>query len=175
VEQPEAGLWCASQVAANVQIKAPNVAVPCEELVTRLSPILHAHAMNRSRPFSTICGMNTLHETNTLARDSVVAQAPVANRIETSKAAAHGIEVSWAKHQDEVRAAQKLRFDVFAGEMGARLNTPIAGHDVDLFDNYCEHLLVRDQATQQVIGTYRVLTPVQAKRVGSTYSDTEFD
>ena len=87
----------------------------------------------------------------------------------------HGIVVSWASHQDEVRAAQKLRFDVFAGEMGARLNSPIPGHDIDLFDNYCEHLIVRDQASQEVIGTYRVLTPVQAKRVGSTYSDTEFD
>lgn len=91
------------------------------------------------------------------------------------KPAAQGIEVYWARHLDDVRAAQRLRFDVFAGEMGARLNTPIPGHDVDLFDNYCEHVLVRDQATQQVIGTYRVLTPVQAKRVGSTYSDTEFD
>jgi putative hemolysin len=88
---------------------------------------------------------------------------------------ASGIEVQWARHQDEVRAAQRLRFDVFAGEMGARLNTPLPGHDVDLFDNYCEHLLVRDQATGQVIGTYRVLTPTQAKRVGSFYSDTEFD
>jgi len=58
----------------------------------------------------------------------------------------HGIVVSWAVHQDEVRAAQKLRFDVFAGEMGARLNSPIPGHDIDLFDNYCEHLIVRDQA-----------------------------
>lgn len=90
-------------------------------------------------------------------------------------AARNGIQVSWARHQDEVRAAQRLRFDVFAGEMGARLNTPIAGHDVDLFDNYCEHLIVRDQASGQVVGTYRVLTPTQAKRVGSFYSDTEFD
>jgi len=86
-----------------------------------------------------------------------------------------GIVVSWASHQDEVRAAQRLRYDVFAGEMGARLITPIPGHDIDLFDNYCEHLLVRDQETLQVIGTYRVLTPAQAQRVGSTYSDTEFD
>ena len=86
-----------------------------------------------------------------------------------------GMEVFWARHLDEVRAAQRLRYDVFAGEMGARLSTPIAGHDIDLFDNYCEHLLVRMQETGQVIGTYRVLTPVQAKRVGSTYSDTEFD
>ena len=86
-----------------------------------------------------------------------------------------GIEVAWARHQDEVRAAQRLRYQIFAGEMGARLNTPEAGHDIDLFDDYCEHLLVRDQATQEVIGTYRVLTPAQAKRVGSTYSDLEFD
>ncbi len=86
-----------------------------------------------------------------------------------------GLLVSWARHADEVRQAQRLRYRVFADEMGARLNTPVAGHDIDLFDNYCEHLLVRDEATKEVIGTYRVLTPAQAKRVGSTYSDTEFD
>ncbi len=93
----------------------------------------------------------------------------------TAAQPAHGLDVFWASHQDDVRAAQRLRFDVFAGEMGARLTTPLAGHDIDLFDNYCEHLIVRDQATSQVVGTYRVLTPAQAKRVGSTYSDTEFD
>src|SRR5574343_1581541 len=86
-----------------------------------------------------------------------------------------GIEVRWARHLDEVRQAQRLRHAVFAGEMGARLNTPLPDHDIDLFDDYCEHLLVRDLATGQVVGTYRVLTPAQAKRVGSTYSDTEFD
>lgn len=92
-----------------------------------------------------------------------------------SKAERGGLLVSWARHGDEVREAQRLRYRVFVDEMGARLNTPLPGHDVDLFDNYCEHLLVRDAATQEVIGTYRVLTPAQAKRVGSTYSDTEFD
>lgn len=86
-----------------------------------------------------------------------------------------GLEVTWARHLDEVRQAQRLRFSIFAQEMGARLNTAIAGHDVDLFDDYCEHLLVRDLASGEVIGTYRVLTPAQARRVGSTYSDLEFD
>jgi putative hemolysin len=85
------------------------------------------------------------------------------------------IQVSWAQHQDEVREAQRLRYSVFATELGARLPKTIEGHDIDVFDDYCEHLLVRDTATGQVIGTYRVLTPVQAKRIGSTYSDTEFD
>jgi putative hemolysin len=87
----------------------------------------------------------------------------------------NGLSVSWARHADEVRQAQRLRYQVFAQEMGARLNTSIPDHDIDLFDNYCEHLLVRDQATSEVVGTYRLLTPVQAKRIGSTYSDLEFD
>ena len=86
-----------------------------------------------------------------------------------------GITATWARHQDEVREAQRLRHQVFAGEMGARLCASIPGHDIDLFDDYCEHLIVRELASGQVIGTYRVLTPTQAKRVGSFYSDTEFD
>jgi putative hemolysin len=97
------------------------------------------------------------------------------NTASNSKNSKSAIEVSWAKHQDEVREAQKLRFDVFAKEMGARLPQTVPGHDIDLFDDYCEHLLVRDGASGAVIGTYRVLTPAQAKRVGGTYTDTEFD
>jgi putative hemolysin len=90
-------------------------------------------------------------------------------------AARRGVMVSWARHADEIREAQRLRFEVFAIEMGARLDTWLPGHDIDVFDEYCEHLLVRDEGTRRVIGTYRVLTPMQALRVGSTYSDTEFD
>ncbi|TSE24716.1 N-acyl amino acid synthase, PEP-CTERM/exosortase system-associated [Tepidimonas aquatica] len=86
-----------------------------------------------------------------------------------------GLQVVWARHLDEVRAAQRLRYQVFALEMGARLQTPLPGHDCDLFDDYCEHLLVRESQRGEVVGTYRVLTPAQAKRVGCYYSDTEFD
>jgi putative hemolysin len=85
------------------------------------------------------------------------------------------IQIVWARHQDEVRQAQKLRYQVFALEMGARLVSTVPGHDVDRFDDYCEHLLARDNSTGQVIGTYRVLTPAQAQRAGGAYSDTEFD
>ena len=85
------------------------------------------------------------------------------------------ISVDWACHQDEVRQAQRLRYQVFAREMGAILPVTLAGHDIDRFDDFCEHLLVRDAASQEVIGTYRVLTPTQAARAGSTYSDGEFD
>ena len=83
-----------------------------------------------------------------------------------AKPASAGIQVRWARHLDEVRQAQKLRFEVFGLEMGARLSTTVPGHDIDLFDDFCEHLLVLDEASQAVIGTYRVLTPAQARRVG---------
>jgi putative hemolysin len=85
------------------------------------------------------------------------------------------ISVSWARHLDEVRAAQKLRYSIFVNEMGAKIEASIADHDIDAFDDYCEHLIVRDQLTEEVVGTYRVLTPVQAKRAGGHYTETEFD
>ncbi len=84
------------------------------------------------------------------------------------------LSVSWARHGDEVREAQRLRYKVFAEELGARLSTPEPGLDIDLFDPYCDHLLVRD-AEGRLIGTYRALPPHEAKRVGTLYTETEFD
>ena len=97
-------------------------------------------------------------------------------------ASAVRLETVWAWHQDEVREAQRLRYRVFAGEMGARLSPPAGTPpelDVDIYDPYCEHLLVRTLATAdapaQVVGTCRVLTPVAARLAGGLYSDAEFD
>ena len=90
---------------------------------------------------------------------------------------AAGFEVSWARHLDEVREAQRLRHAVFADEMGARLPVDPAagpGHDADRFDDFCEHLIVRS-SLGPVIGTYRVLTPAAARRAGGLYTATEFD
>ncbi|MEJ6003255.1 GNAT family N-acetyltransferase [Paucibacter soli] len=92
------------------------------------------------------------------------------------------LDVAWARTEEEVRQAQRLRYRVFAEEMGARLSVPHgapAGHDIDSFDPFCEHLLVRtlDEhgRPDEVIGTYRVLTPAAALRAGGLYSETEFD
>ena len=84
-------------------------------------------------------------------------------------------QVSLARHQDEVREAQRLRWQVFAEEMGARLASPEPGLDIDLYDAHCDHLLVRDPDTSEVVGTYRILSPSAAKRVGDYYTETEFD
>jgi len=112
-------------------------------------------------------------------RRSLRPGCPQPQRVESAPL---GLEVVWARDEEEVRQAQRLRYRVFAEEMGARLSVPNGappGHDVDIFDPFCEHLLVRATARDgepgPVIGTYRVLTPANAERVGGLYSDVEFD
>lgn len=92
-------------------------------------------------------------------------------------------DVGWAASEDDVRDAQCLRYRVFAQEMGARLVPPRGtppGLDVDRFDAFCDHLLVRvvdDLADERgvLVGTYRVLAPAAAESAGGFYTDTEFD
>ncbi|BAJ32615.1 MULTISPECIES: GNAT family N-acyltransferase [Kitasatospora] len=84
-------------------------------------------------------------------------------------------QLAFARTAEEVREAQRLRYQVFAQEMGAVLDTPLPGLDADPFDEFCDHLLVREQPTGEVVGTYRLLRPEQARRAGRLYSDTEFD
>lgn len=88
--------------------------------------------------------------------------------------ARHGLRISWARHADDVREAQHLRWKIFVEELGARVSTPEPGYDIDIFDPYCDHLLARDREGR-LVGTYRVLAPHQARRVGGLYSETEFD
>jgi putative hemolysin len=107
---------------------------------------------------------------------------PQPHEASTSRKRPLRLEASWADSVDDLRRAQRLRYQVFAGEMGARL-CPIAGtppgHDADRFDDFCAHLLVRaifpGEQTHEVVGTYRVLTPDAARRAGGFYSETEFD
>ncbi|WP_409182655.1 GNAT family N-acetyltransferase [Amycolatopsis sp. VS8301801F10] len=80
-----------------------------------------------------------------------------------------------ANGNDEVLAAQKLRYRVFAEEMGAELHSPEPGRDVDYFDEFCDHLVVRDDNTGEIVGCYRMLPPERAAQAGKLYSDSEFD
>jgi len=82
--------------------------------------------------------------------------------------------LSIARSPEEVAEAQRLRYKVFAEEMGAEVDGP-EGLDVDGFDAFCDHLLVRESETHQVIGTYRILSPQQASEAGGHYSAGEFD
>jgi putative hemolysin len=80
-----------------------------------------------------------------------------------------------ARGSIEVEAAQRLRHQVFAEEMGARLHGPVSGLDVDEFDEFCDHLIVREDSTGKIVGCYRMLPPERAADAGRLYSDGEFD
>lgn len=88
---------------------------------------------------------------------------------------AAGLRVSLAATSSDVEDAQRLRFAVFSAEMGARLPCRRPGVDEDRFDGWCEHLLVRDLATGDVVGTYRILAPDRARAAGGYYAEEEFD
>jgi putative hemolysin len=83
--------------------------------------------------------------------------------------------VGFACSDADRRAAQRLRWRVFAGELGARLDPREPGVDQDRFDPFCEHLIVREEDTGEVVGTYRVLSPEAARRIGRYYAESEFD
>jgi putative hemolysin len=80
-----------------------------------------------------------------------------------------------ARDGEEVLAAQRLRYRVFAEEMGATLHTPTPGVDIDAFDPFCDHLVVREDATGEIVGCYRMLPPERVPAAGMLYSETEFD
>ena len=88
---------------------------------------------------------------------------------------ARNLHVGLATCETEILEAQKLRYRVFADEMGARLATRTPGVDRDIYDPFCEHLIVRDEAAGRIVGTYRILSPAAARRVGGYYSENEFD
>ncbi|NMG28888.1 GNAT family N-acetyltransferase [Aromatoleum evansii] len=85
------------------------------------------------------------------------------------------LHVGLATCETEILEAQKLRYRVFADEMGARLPSRTPGVDRDIYDPYCEHLIVRDESAGRIVGTYRILSPAAARKVGGYYSENEFD
>jgi L-ornithine Nalpha-acyltransferase len=86
------------------------------------------------------------------------------------------LEIKITTDPGEIAEAQKLRFQVFNLEMDKGLKASYAtGLDVDEFDRYCEHLIVRDLESQAVIGTYRLLLGSQARKSIGFYSEREFD
>jgi L-ornithine Nalpha-acyltransferase len=87
------------------------------------------------------------------------------------------LEVRLARDDAEIRAAQRLRYRVFYDEMAARPTpeTLAAERDFDEFDRICDHLLVLDRSSGEVVGTYRLIRRSAATRHGRFYSADEYD
>lgn len=85
-------------------------------------------------------------------------------RIRTTRDAAH------------IRSAQRLRYAVFNVELGEGLaSSDRSGLDADPFDAQCDHLVIEEQETGEVIGTYRLQTGAMAASGRGYYSAVEFD
>jgi putative hemolysin len=88
-------------------------------------------------------------------------------------ARAGNLTVSLASAPAQIEQALRLRHRVFVQELGAR-DALRDGLERDIFDPYCRHLVVRDEARDAVVGTYRLLMPEAAKALGCLYADREF-
>jgi len=90
------------------------------------------------------------------------------------------IEVRIAMSEDELKAAQKLRYKVFYEEMAAQPSPEVAqqARDFDDFDLTCDHLLAFDTTKtgeESVIATYRLLREEKISGLNDFYSSQEFD
>jgi putative hemolysin len=86
------------------------------------------------------------------------------------------LEIKITTDPSEIQEAQRLRFQVFNVEMDKGLKASYAtGLDSDEFDRYCEHLIVRDLSSKEVVGTYRLLLGSRARNSIGYYSEREFD
>ena len=92
------------------------------------------------------------------------------------------LETRLATTEDEVTAAQRIRYQVFVEEMGAKLplDAMTSKRDFDRYDSSCDHLLVIDRTISgspldQIIGTYRLLLQNKAKANNGFYSQSEYD
>lgn len=89
------------------------------------------------------------------------------------------IQVRLARDDNDLRAAQRLRHQVFVQEMGAH-DGPGTGLETDRFDRHCDHLVLVDQRRNpvdqdHVVGVYRMLGRDAAVRAGGFYSEQEYD
>ena len=81
-----------------------------------------------------------------------------------------------ARSGDEIRAAQALRFEVFNLELNEGLQESYAtGLDEDRFDPVCDHLIVEHLPSNQIVGTYRMQTGLNAAMHLGYYSAQEFE
>jgi len=77
---------------------------------------------------------------------------------------------------DDLIECQRLRYDVFNIELGEGLSTSDrSGLDIDPFDSFCDHLMVRDLETGKLVGTYRLQTGDVAHRNLGYYGNQLFD
>lgn len=84
--------------------------------------------------------------------------------------------VKLAESYSEFEEALRLRFDVFNRELNEGLQwSYVTGMDRDVYDDFCDHLIVVDTQCNRIVGTYRLLLGFVAENNKGYYSEGEFD
>lgn len=83
--------------------------------------------------------------------------------------------VGMANTAQEIDELHKLRYEIFNIELdeGIKENETIQ-RDIDKFDSNCDHLIVKDKASNRIIGTYRIHPSWKIHKEGF-YTSTEFN
>lgn len=90
--------------------------------------------------------------------------------------------VRFAQCEADIKAAQRLRYQVFVQELGG--DGPLVEHadmlERDAYDAFSDHLLLIDEtrdaaALGHVVGVYRLLSQEGAVKAGQFYSESEYD
>jgi putative hemolysin len=84
--------------------------------------------------------------------------------------------VTLAQSTEDLVECQRLRYTVFNLELGEGLSSSDrSGLDIDPFDSFCDHLMVRDLETGKLVGTYRLQTGNVARHNLGYYGNQLFD
>lgn len=87
-----------------------------------------------------------------------------------------------AETDEDIRAAQHLRYEIFVQEMGG--DGPMVDHDAQLerdkFDPHFDHLMLLDKkrgetVSDSIVGVYRLLRDDQMGEIGQFYTEDEYD
>ena len=101
---------------------------------------------------------------------------PAPKRNTPSKGGAGSYRVRFAETREDLEGAYRLRFLVFNLELGEGPESAYRdGYERDEFDEVCDHLLVEDTKSGQIVGAYRLQTGAGAARNLGYYSAREFD
>ena len=74
-----------------------------------------------------------------------------------------------------IERVQRLRWDVFSAEYGDQFTSDTPGRDADRYDKFCRHIVVLEEESGTVVGTYRILDYAGAKAARGRFAEQHFD
>lgn len=85
----------------------------------------------------------------------------------------HRYTIRIAKKEEEIEKALKLRYKIFYEELNRKFDSTKT-IDRDEYDDQCHHLIVKENKSNMLVGTYRLQTYEQAMGGAGFYSDSIF-